>query len=377
MLARLFRSLRSSGPSALRTVGRSFDAAPSRLLGSERRRADVSPFNLTSAPLLRTRARHFYRTNAYASAGAGTLTSSMVGYGITPAPQHPDDRARRWLSESFQTFARHAGVNGEPFAAICEDAVRAMIVDGDTFLRFVETADGLRLQPLPAEQADEGKTLDLATGWIESGIEFDADGRRVAYHVFPHRAGDPFATRTDSVRIPADDIIHLFRRDRPGQVRGISWFAPVLQRLAELDKLEDAIAVGVQVAAMHAGVLVDMNGTGTIPYDGAQAGSIMESGLEPGTLKVLPGGYDIRFSTPQQAPHAVQVAEHEIRAIAVGLGVPAHLVSGDVSKANYSSLRADMNAFRARLEAWQWNLLIPQLCQPVWERVIRHAALTQ
>lgn len=46
------------------------------------------------------------------------------------------------------------------------------------------------------------------------------------------------------------------------------------------DQLEDALLVGVKVAAMHTGFLTDMNGTWMLPYDGSQAGNILESGSE-------------------------------------------------------------------------------------------------
>ncbi len=61
---------------------------------------------------------------------------------------------------------------------------------------------------------------------------------------------------------------------------------------------------------------------------------------------------------------------HQIRAIAAGLGVPAHLVRGDLREANYGSLRAGMVAFRQKLEQIQFGTIIPQLCGPIWERAV-------
>ena len=51
-----------------------------------------------------------------------------------------------------------------------------------------------------------------------------------------------------------------------------------------------------------------------------------------------------------------------------GLGVPAFMVSGNVSRANYSSLRAALITFKANLEAIQHNVLVPQLLAPIWRR---------
>ena len=225
---------------------------------------------------------------------------------------------------------------------------------------------------------DESANRQLPNGgWIIAGVEFNADGVRVAYHVFRELPTDVFATTQRTVRIPASDIIHLMLPQGPGQVRGVSWLAPVLLRLRELDALEDALAVGVKVAALHAGFLTDMNGTAAdSPFDGVRDGSVLESGLEPGTLRYLPSGWDIKFSTPQQAQQTAEFVSHQIRAIAAGLGVPAHLVSGDLRDANYGSLRAGMIAFRQRLEQVQFGTLIPQMCQPIYERAITALVLS-
>jgi Bacteriophage capsid protein len=44
----------------------------------------------------------------------------------------------------------------------------------------------------------------------------------------------------DTVRVPASEIIHLFRPLRPGQIRGEPWLARALVKLNELDQYDDA-----------------------------------------------------------------------------------------------------------------------------------------
>lgn len=243
-----------------------------------------------------------------------------------------------------------------------------MIVDGEAFLHMETRANGLRL--LPAEMVDEADTRDLpGGGYVVAGIEFNAAGQRVAYHVLKARPTEVFASTYGTIRIPADDMLHLMHPLGAGQVRGVSWLAPILLRLSELDQLEDALAVGVKTAAMFAGFLVDQNGTGE-PFDASDESGILTRGLEPGVLQRLPSGFGIRFSTPQQAQQTAEFVSHQIRAIAAGLGVPAHLVSGDLREANYGSLRAGMVAFRQKLEQIQFGTIIPQLCAPIWERAV-------
>src|SRR3546814_685424 len=54
--------------------------------------------------------------------------------------------------------------------------------------------------------------------------------------------------------------------------------------------------------------------------------------------------------------------------LAAGLGLPEQLLSGDLTNANYSSLRAGLLPFRQRVEQIQYHTLAPQLLSPVWRR---------
>lgn len=56
------------------------------------------------------------------------------------------------------------------------------------------------------------------------------------------------------------------------------------------------------------------------------------------------------------------------REIAVGLGVPAAVLTGDLSDVNYSSIRAGLVEWRRRVEALQHSVVAFQALRPVWRR---------
>jgi len=58
------------------------------------------------------------------------------------------------------------------------------------------------------------------------------------------------------------------------------------------------------------------------------------------------------------------------------VGLPYHLVTGDVRQANYSSLRAELVEFRRRIGQLQHGVLAHQFCRPVWQRWLETAALS-
>lgn len=319
---------------------------------------------MLAGPMLRSRARYQAANNAWLANAVGNWIGALVGSGIVPT----GDPA---AVEAFNLWADSADADGRTdFWGLQADIARALVVDGEAFAQIVDSDDGPRLRLLPAELIDESMTRDLGEGrFIVSGVEFNADGTRAAYHVLPARPTDVFATTGTPVRIPAQEILHIFRPLGAGQVRGVSWLAPIILPANELDQLQDALSVGAKVAAMFAGFIVNQNGTSEDPFDGEAQPS-----LEPGTLQRLGGGWDVRFATPAQVSQVDPLLKLGLRQLAAGLGLPEYMLSGDLSDANYSSLRAGLIPFRQRVEQIQYHALAPQLLNPVWRAVINWAA---
>ncbi|MFG1287918.1 phage portal protein [Xanthobacter versatilis] len=326
------------------------------------------------------RARALVANNPLAASGAEAWVSALVGTGIKPQSTHPDEAVRTALNASFERWTDAADAEGRSdFYGLQELIMRRTVIDGEAFIAFTYDARcALRLRLIDAEQVDASMHRELANGVrIIAGIEFDAAGRRLAYHVFRERPGLPLGTSFDTVRLPAEDVCHIFRMDVPGQVRGLSWFAPVLLRLADYDAAADAQLVRQKVAALLTGFIIDPNaepaGFGGQPDS---AGNL-EGGMEPGALKVLHPGQDIRFSDPASVgPEVIEFLKVTAREIAAGLGVPYETLTGDLSGTNYSSIRAGLVAFRRRVEALQYNVLVYQLCRPVWHRFVTAEVLS-
>ncbi|MFN3211205.1 MAG: phage portal protein [Roseovarius sp.] len=364
----LFRARRRDAAS---TRQRSFEAAT----GSARRfnsgAASFGPWNSEIAGArdsVQRRARHFVANNALAHSGVSAWTTAAVGAGITATSQHRDPVIRRECDRIFRQWARDADGEGRTdFAGLQAMAVRSERIDGESV--FVWQDD--RLLAVPAEMLAMAETRDLGGGrLIANGVEIDADGRRVAYWIHPAKPTDLFPTYAPPARIEAVDVLHIFRPAGPGAVRGISALAPVLLRLAELDATEDAVQMGAKVAALLSVILTNENdlGSGDDPFSEDQS-------LEPGAMFKVPGGWKVNTTAPQQAQQVGEFLQHQTRAIAAGLDVPEHLLTGDLRNANYSSLRAALVSFRQKIEQFQFHVLVPQFLDPCWRRVMESAVL--
>lgn len=346
--------------------------------GGRRWRGAGEMANQNSAALaargtLARRARYLTANNALAAAGTEAWVSALVGTGIKAQSAHPDPNVRTLINASFEAWTDRSDADGlTDFYGLQALVARRMIIDGEAVALMSVDQGGLRIRLLDPEQLDGSMTRELGGGArIIAGVEFDAAGRRIAYHLFKERPG--LGTSLQPIRVDSADVLHVFRVEAPGQVRGISWFAPVLLRLNEHDQAIDAQLVRQKLSAMLAGFIVDPEGQASGFANGEQPSisGLLEGGLEPGTLKVLNAGQDIRFSDPATiGAEAIDFLKVTSREIASGLGVPYEAMTGDLSSVNYSSIRAGLVEFRRKAEALQHGTLAFQLLRPTFRRWI-------
>jgi lambda family phage portal protein len=226
--------------------------------------------------------------------------------------------------------------------------------------------------------------LDTSVDGVQSngnvaiqGVEFSAIGRRIAYYIFDQHPGSTtpnLSIRTRGVRVSADYVAHIFRVDRPGQVRGISWFAPVLLRLRDFADHVDAKLMQQKIAACFAGFI-----TTETPDDSANLPEVSETGFpiesfEPGMIERLKGGEDVKFASPPPTEGFDAYSKVTLREIAAGLNVTYEALTGDLTGVNYSSGRMGWLEYQRSIDTWRWNMLIPQMLDPL-ENWIQQAVI--
>lgn len=166
----------------------------------------------------------------------------------------------------------------------------------------------------------------------------------------------------------------MFAPLQPGQIRGVPWLTPVLARLATLDRTEDAQAIRQETGALMTGFIIDASGN-VAGFDGTQAGSALDVSLEPGALRVLQPGQDVRFSEPPETGQYHDFVQQQLRAIAACMGLTYEQLTGDMTGVNYSSARVSLSEARRRFRQIQETVIIPRLCTPVWRAFVNAAVL--
>jgi len=330
---------------------------------------------------LRTRSRDLVRRNAWANAAIEAYVANAVGTGIKPQSQIADEATRAKVHALWRDWTDEADAAGlTDFYGLQALACRALLEGGECLarLRPREAKDGLsvplQIQLLEPEHLPISLNREAPNGnVIRAGIEFDGLGRRVAYHLYPsHPEDGVFAPMSrqgglDTVRIPAAQVLHVFRPLRPGQIRGEPWLARALVKLNELDQYDDAELVRKKTAAMFAGFVTRSSPDDPLPGEVTTEPGVALGGLEPGTMQMLEPGEDIKFSEPADVGSTYDsFLRTQFRAIAAAIGVTYEQLTGDLTGVNYSSIRAGLLEFRRRCEMVQHAVLAFQLCRPIW-----------
>lgn len=328
---------------------------------------------------LRDRSRDLVRNNPYATKAVQALVSNMIGTGLQPRARAATPDIARLADRLWLQFSAQCDADGlTDFAGLQALMVRSLVESGEVLVRFRDrrVEDGLAVplqcQVLEADHLDSWKSEDLPDGgFILQGIEFDAIGRRRAYWLFPRHPGELRGVGSAaSQRVPADRVLHLFDRLRPGQVRGVPWLAPVILKLRDLDDYDEAELVRKKIEACFAAFVTGAEDEQTLGQARIDAsGSRIES-FEPGMIEYLEPGKDVKFATPSSAGGYAEYMRMQLHAVSAGVGLTYELLTGDLSQVNYSSIRAGLIEFRRRMEALQWQLLVPGLCRPVWQRFV-------
>lgn len=356
------------------TKTRSLDAAAGGRRWRDDRRGEAASIIHGGAAIVAARASNFALNTPEGVRIVDSLVGNLVGTGVVPRPQHSSPSIRDYLASSFLGWTDFADADGRhDFYGLQAALVRDMVVLGEGLAVFVSDGrSGMsQLRRLHPEQLDRAKFQTFSDGGrIVQGVEFGASGHIVAYWIRPHAPGELLAgLPLVSVRHPASDVIHMFRQLVPGQVRGLSWLAPILLSGKDLDSLVDAMLVRAKVSAMFVGSIYDPDGTAG-GMEGEQNGSDLDTTAEPGTIRVEANGSRLDWSDPPDSGDTVAFSKGIQRRLAIGAGVTYEQATGDYSQTNYSSARAALVEFRRFCEGIQHHVIVHQACRPVWHRFI-------
>ena len=342
-------------------------------------------------PTLRDRCRELEKNNAFARKFLTLIEDNLVGpIGIMLQSQaetrggEPDLDARTKIEREFKDWGKKKNASADwmdSWNAIQRLAVRTVALSGEALIRKVidpSSPWGFRLQLLEPDYLPITMNETARNGnSIQMGIELNSLNRPIAYYLATDHPGENVFVIAGGKydRVPASDVIHLFLRERPGQLRGIPWMASAVIDANHLDAFLKATLVKARVESSKMGFLTNIEGGAEykgqdIDDDGAIISEVM-----PGIIEKLPDGYDFKQFDPTSTDNLEIFTKTILRRLAVGMGVAYHSLSGDLEKVSYSSIRAGVLENQDRFKTLQ-QWAIDSLCDPVWDWWIMFALLS-
>jgi lambda family phage portal protein len=355
---------------------------------------------------LRQKSQALVRDDAHASAAVRVLLENVVGTGIMPqASVRPEltgcteaqcaefnRAAEQYFKEWAADFADANRISD--FADLTEIVYRGRLVDGESLAHRVLLPGRGGENRTSFELIDPARLQDPFTGGVNTrqGVEIGDAGQPIAYWIAPQHPDDlRFQTRGTVNLVPERidrfrggfwNVLHVFKRVRPGQSRGIPMIAAGLGVIDHLHHYLDSEVAAARLQGTTVNVVerpLDQNDPSLQLEEGTKRDGtgelIFHETFEPGTTVYLNPGEKFNGFAPTRPgatfdPFVVRV----LRAFAASLGLSYELVVRDFSSMNYSSARSMLLEARRGFENEQ-GLLIRTWCRPVWQTVIKEGIL--
>ena len=344
--------------------------------------SNVNDVISTSAPNIRARVRQLVRDFPYFTRAVSVLSDYTVGAGImfqsrVKKPDGKLDKANiQKIEDSFNFWADEADVAGKMhFYEIMELCKRQDLESGE-FIVVKTYSNRLKYLPFGLQiyesewLADQMSRRLPNTRGFEQGIEYNKKtGRIIAYHFT-----DPDSWGKTK-RIAAKDVIHGFQMLRPGQLRGVSPFAPAILVAHDLSDYMDA---EIDAAKMASKYLAFIKKPGA--FDQPNVITDSDTGqkideMENAIIEYLRPNEEIEIATnPRPGTNFPPFVKLILTMVAVTLNIPYELLSGDYAGMNYSTARTVRNDFAHQLRPISTRH-VRHFGMPVFKEFINRAVL--
>ncbi|MBD7987121.1 phage portal protein [Luteimonas sp. Sa2BVA3] len=315
---------------------------------------------------LRDQARHLERDLDLADNALNILVQNTVGSGIDvlAAPRLPGEPINRdlalQLDDLWDAWWDAPEVTGMHDYGACQQLLaRTWFRDGESYYQdligpvpFLQHGSVVpysieMIEPdlIPLDMTDPGRN-------ILQGVERNAWGRPVAFHVYKTHPGDRMGWSQETKRVSADILHGIHNIKRLHQVRGLSVFASSMSRFEDVKDYEESERIAAKVAASMCAFIKK----GNPERYGANAGSsltgemiVPDGGLDR-DLRFTPGivfddlleGEDIgMIASNRPNPNAAAWRKEQLRAAAGGIGVSYSSLSLDYD-GSYSAQRQEL-----------------------------------
>ncbi|MCM3129008.1 phage portal protein [Paenibacillus provencensis] len=301
--------------------------------------------------------------------GTGIMLQAKIPHDV---PGNEEGQINKSIEKLWKEYCKAENIDitaTQSLEEISEMIIRRYVVDGGIFAVKVYVGNSKFPFKLQIRSVDELDTTVTAHGKnrVLEGVEVDDYNKPIAYHFKKY---DGYLVHsTETVRISAEDVIFLFKKTNPQQIREVSQLVTAMSRIKDVNQFVEAISIKERVMACMAVFIKKDTPTGgvgrgvrqsseQISYDGVS--------LSPGMIGELNPGDEVQTVIPSgQASNSREFITTLVRMIAAGLGLSYEAVSRDLSQVNYSSARQGLIEDRKVYKKMQ-KMIIDRLLTPVY-----------
>lgn len=306
---------------------------------------------LSDLDSLRNRIRYELRQSGIAKGMMRTYANSCIGTGPALSIMCDNEDWGEAVEASFADWSRQCEfLRGDSLAHMLHLGVRQFFPCGEYIAvsKVDQKADHpVKLKYLmirPDRLAGAcllGKSSDVN---IVGGIEVDADGRPVAYHISKSEPDIDMFSRLNVSgeynRIDVENVIHVFYSEDPAQMRGEPWLAVALPDLHKLRRYDEATIAAAIVAAKFAMFITNTTDSASESYRRILPPGLMD--IVDGMATVLPPGYKPDTVPPAHpSANSPEFRRGVIANAGSANGMPANVANLDSSNSSFASARYD------------------------------------
>ncbi|WP_375614170.1 phage portal protein [Bartonella sp. AC151YNML] len=342
------------------------------------------------------RSRWLYDNEALYGSATEEWVSAAVSDGIKPYPRIEGfQEEKKKLLDLWWQWADEADYDEDAsFYGLQATIAREVFLTGECFVRlhyvdlYGRSGVPLQLQVYPTEMLDltYNGPAEIEGNYIRMGIEFDASGKRVAYHFWEHHPYDDCpANRAfksqERVRVPAEMVLHIKERRIAGQLRGSPKITRCMTKIFQLESYDDAELDRKRTAALFAAFVKDNSPNVAKLSDNRDKNDVEEEyeapAIAPGASLYLGENKEVTFSNPVEVGGSYEAFQfRNISKICSALNMPYAVVTGDVTRGNFSNVRTSIIQFRRHVKQWREHIIAFQFNRIVWERFVEMAVLS-
>ncbi|WP_375631629.1 MULTISPECIES: phage portal protein [unclassified Bartonella] len=343
------------------------------------------------------RSRWLYDNEALYGSATEEWVSAAVSDGIKPYPRIEGfQEEKKKLLDLWWQWVDEADYDEDTsFYGLQATIAREVFLTGECFVRlhyvdlYGRSGVPLQLQVYPTEMLDLSYNgpAEIEGNYIRMGIEFNASGKRVAYHFWEHHPYDDVPANMafesqERVRVPAEMILHIKERRIAGQLRGSPKITRCMTKIFQLESYDDAELDRKRTAALFAAFVKDNSPNVEKLSDNRDKNNVEEEYkapvIAPGASLYLGENKEVTFSNPVEVGGSYEAFQfRNILKICAALNMPYAVVTGDVTRGNFSNVRTSIIQFRRHVKQWREHIIAFQFNRIVWERFVEMAVLVK